>query len=193
MKYVNLYFNKRGLKFFYNKITKKNKTQSFLMKTNLISNLLLVFLKKGYKEKVFSWFSEISNNLYKLIFSKHSNFVYSNELFFNLSINNFHLNFNFLLSWIFKVINFCFFYSISNLPNIFKKKQKSQVSYKLRFFKKTSKHNLLVKLLFFKSLSLNLNFLRTKLYFSILDFILNYKNSWIYLFKVFFYKKLFKL
>ena len=98
MKYVNLYFNKRGLKFFYNKITKKNKTQSFLMKTNLISNLLLVFLKKGYKEKVFNWFSEISNNLYKLIFSKHSNFVYSNELFFNLSINNFHLNFNFLLS-----------------------------------------------------------------------------------------------
>lgn len=193
MKYVNLYFNKRGLKFFYNKIIKKNKIQSFLMKTNLISNLLLVFLKKGYKEKVFGWFSEISNNLYKLIFSKHSNFVYSNELFFNLSINNFHLNFNFLLSWIFKIINFCFFYSISNLPNIFKKKQKSQVSYRLRFFKKASKHNLLVKFLFFKSLSLNLNFLRTKLYFSILDFILNYKNSWIYLFKVFFYKKLFKL
>ena len=162
MKYVNLYFNKRGLKFFYNKITKKNKTQSFLMKTNLISNLLLVFLKKGHKEKVFSWFSEISNNLYKLIFSKHSNFVYSNELFFNLSINNFHLNFNFLLSWIFKVINFCFFYSISNSPNIFKKKQKSQVTYKLRFFKKTSKHNLLIKFLFFKSLSLNLNSLRTK-------------------------------
>ena len=106
MKYVNLYFNKRGLKFFYNKITKKNKIQSFLMKTNLTSNFLLVFLKKGYKEKVFSWFSEISNNLYKLIFSKHSNFVYSNELLFNLFINNFHLNFNFLLSWIFKVINF---------------------------------------------------------------------------------------
>lgn len=193
MKYVNLYFNKRGLKFFYNKITKKNKIQSFLMKTNLTSNFLLVFLKKGYKEKVFSWFSEISNNLYKLIFSKHSNFVYSNELLFNLFINNFHLNFNFLLSWIFKVINFCFFYSISNSPNIFKKKQKSQVTYKLRFFKKTSKNNLLVKFLFFKSLSLNLNSLRTKLYFSILDFILNYKNSWIYLFKVFFYKKLFKL
>ena len=98
MKYVNLYFNKRGLKFFYNKITKKNKIQSFLMKTNLTSNFLLVFLKKGYKEKVFSWFSEISNNLYKLIFSKHYNFVYSNELIFNLFINNFHLNFNFLLS-----------------------------------------------------------------------------------------------
>jgi len=193
LKYVNLYFDKKVLKFFYNKITRKNKIQFFLMKTNLINNLLLVFLKKGYKEKVFGWFSEISNNLYKLIFSKHSNFVYLNELLFNLSINNFHLNFNFLLSWIFETINFCFFYSISNLPNIFKKKQKSQVSYKLRFFKKTSKHNLLVKFLFFKSLSLNLNFLRTKIYFSMLDFILNYKNSWVYLFKVFFYKKLFKL
>ena len=193
MKYVNLYFFNKQLKFFNYQIIKRNETCPSLVKNNLINNFLQVFLKKGQKEKIFKWFNGISSDLYKLIFFKHTTFVYSNELLFNLSINNFHFNFNFLLSWIFEVINFCFFYSITSVPNIFKKKQKIQVSYKLRFFKKKSKHNLLVKFLFFRGLSLNFNFLKTKLYFSILDFILNYKNSWLYLFKIFFYKKLFKL
>lgn len=194
MKYISLFFflNKINF-FFFNKIIKKNYIYYEQYEIFSINNFLLIFLKNGYKEKIFKWINFICNLLYKLIYFKYVNCIYSNELIFNLSINNFHFNFNFLLSWVFEIINFCFFYSITNIQNIFKKKQKIQISYKLHFFKKNFKHKLLVKFFFFKSLSLNFNFFKIKLYFMLVDFILNYKNSWIYLFKVFFYKKLFKL
>jgi hypothetical protein len=193
LKYVNLYSSLWRFKSPQLKIIKKTSFSFTILKTPPINNFLSVFLKGGYKEKLFNWFNFISDNLYKLINYRYIKFIYSNELLFNLFINNFHFNFNFLLSWIFGIINFCFFYSITNVPNIFKKKQKTSTSLKLRFFKKNPKQNLLVKFLFFRGLSLNFHLFKTKLYFTLVDFILNYKNSWVYLFKVFFYKKLFKL
>lgn len=86
-----------------------------------------------------------------------------------------------------------FYIDCMAVPKKYKKKLKKKYLYKVKYLNKTKRINKALKLINNYSNSLKYFNFSDRIFFTYLDLILNYKNSYIFNKKLIIYKKIFKI
>ena len=160
------------------------KTVSLKNKNNEVYNYTFLefvnnFLKYGSKLKFFNMLLKIVEYLYDKIFIYRCQISYLTEILYNLVVNHFYLNINFLFNLILKFLNIYFFYSIVKAPKLKKNKKKDQKEFKMTqiYLRPRRRPFILIKIIWFKALRLRYHTIFFSLYKAFVDLFLNYKNS----------------
>ena len=177
-----LYYN---IKYKKNNLIVLSKVTPFLIKKgNLFKNSILLF--------------NLFTKFYKIIFSKNTSlklddYKYYKEFFYNFSRYSNYKNINYLLNWIFFLIEPMFYVECSVVPKKYRKKLKKKYLYKIKYLNKSKRTNKILNWITKYSNTLkNFKFLNRQL-LVYLDLFLNYKNSYLYDKKLLVYKKVFKI
>ncbi len=185
---------------YYNSRYKLSSLNSNKNNTNLIvlTKVIPFFIKGGNSFKNSIFFYNLFSKFYKIMYNnelgfKLTDYKYYKEFFYNFSRYSNYKNLNYLLHWIFFLIEPMFHIECSVVPKKYRKKLKKKYLYKIKYL---NKHKRLNKTLNWISRYVNTlkNYSATNRQLLVfLDLLLNYKNSYIYNKKILIYKKVFKI
>ena len=176
--YYNIKYKKSSL------IVLSKVTPFLIKKGNLFKNSVLLF--------------DLFTKFYKIIFSKNiglrlNDYMYYKEFFYNFSRYDSYKNINYLLNWIFFLIEPMFYVECSVVPKKYRKKLKKKYLYKIKYLNKNKRINKILNWITKYSNTIkNFKFVNRQL-LVYLDLFLNYKNSYLYGKKLLVYKKVFKI
>ena len=137
--------------------------------------------------KIYNLIINNKHNLETMDYKYHKEFLYNFYKYKNYN------NYTFILNWIFSFIQPMFYIDCMAVPKKYKKKLKKKYLYKVKYLNKTKRINKALKLINNYSNSLKYFNFSDRIFFTYLDLILNYKNSYIFNKKLIIYKKIFKI
>lgn len=180
--YYNIKNNKRAK---LNNFVISSKTVSFFIKGgNSFTNSIVLY-------NLFTHFYKIMHNNTSMF--KLNNYKYYKEFFYNFTRYKNYKNLNYLLNWIFFLIEPMFHIECSVVPKKYRKKLKKKYLYKIKYLNKSKRVNKILNWISRYSNTIkNYSFLNRQM-MVYLDLLLNYKNSYIYNKKLLIYKKVFKI
>lgn len=179
---------------YYNLKYKSNKISNLIVSTKVIP----FFIKGGNSLQNSVTFYNIFTKFYKIIYNnltvlKLNDYKYYKEFFYNFCRYNNYKNINYLLNWIFYLVEPMFYIECSVVPKKYRKKLKKKYLYKIKYLNKNRRLNKILNWISKYTNTLKNYSLLNRQLLVYLDLLLNYKNSYIYNKKILIYKKVFKL
>ena len=165
----------------------------------IISSRTISFFIKGgnsFTNSILMY--NLFTQFYKIMYNNTSvfqlnNYKYYKEFFYNFTRYKNYKNLNYLLNWIFFLVEPMFHIECSVVPKKYRKKLKKKYLYKIKYLNKNKRINKILNWISRYSNTIkNYSFLNRQMVVY-LDLLLNYKNSYIYNKKLLIYKKVFKV
>ena len=180
--------------YYNNKNSSSMQTSSYIISSKTIS----FFIKGGnsFTNSIFLY--NLFSQFYKIMYNNTSlfqlnSYKYYKEFFYNFSRYKNYKNLNYLLNWIFFLVEPMFHIECSVVPKKYRKKLKKKYLYKIKYLNKNKRINKILNWISRYSNTIkNYSFLNRQM-MVYLDLLLNYKNSYIYNKKLLIYKKVFKV
>ena len=138
--------------------------------------------------------------IYTYVFNKHSivsigrgSYLNSKEFLYILNNTNYYNNINTLLKWVLGVNKSQFDIVIESIPKKYKKKNKKKFLYKIQYLNKRRQVSKTLKWFYLIGYGFNTHTLKKRNVLNILDTLLNFKKSNLFLKKTTIYKNFLKI
>lgn len=181
-------------------ISQRSAVIRLTIKPSFFYKLMRLFFKNGRILSMSKLFLSVMSKIYSYL-DKPSSFpkdlqegyLNTNEFTFVLENSKQMYNVSAILDWVISLNSSQFELRLQRLPKKYKKKSKKKYNYKIQYLQKTKKSINTLRWVYLTSYNFNTHSIERRLFLNMLDLLLNFKRSLLFLKKVSLYKSFLKL